>query len=47
MRKDLYDGKYAPDMKEHNRLMDNLKNHGSFHDAEDDEEGNAQRKDEL
>ena len=47
VRKDLYEGKYAPDMKEHERLMDNLKQHGSFHDADDDKEDTSARKEEL
>ena len=48
VRKDLFEGKYAPDMTQHQRLMENMKKYESFRDPEEDNnEENGQQKEEL
>ena len=48
VREDLFDGKYAPDMTQHERLMENMKKYGSFLDLEEDNDvENVKQKEEL
>ena len=48
VRKDLFEGKYAPDMTQHQRLMENMKKYGSFLEPEQDNDGETgQQREEL